>query len=74
MTSVTTTRTAPMTAPTIRRSLADWLARKQDGLSTRVHAAGDAAMAQAGLTVTASTGRFGFGARTYRHPGFGSRN
>jgi hypothetical protein len=51
-----------------------WLARKQDGLSTRVHAAGDAAMAQAGLTVTASTGRFGFGARTYRHPGFGSRH
>jgi hypothetical protein len=73
MTSVTTTTTAPATART-RRTLADWLARKQDGLSTRVHAAGDAAMAQAGLTVTASTGRFGFGARTYRHPGFDSRH
>ena len=69
MTSITTTTTAPAT----RRTLADWLGRNQAALSTRVHAAGDARMIQAGLTVTASTGRFGFGARTYRHPGFDSR-
>ncbi len=69
MTSITTTRTAPTT----RRTLTGWLGRSQAALSTRVHAAGDAAMAQAGLTVAASTGRFGLGARTYRHPGFDSR-
>ena len=68
MTSITTTTTALTT----RRSLADWLGRSQAALSTRVHAAGDAAMARKGLTVTASTGQLGFGARTYRHPGFDS--
>jgi len=52
------------------RSLAAWLGRKQEALSTCVHAAGDSRMARRGLTVTSSTGRFGFGARTYRHPGF----
>jgi hypothetical protein len=66
MTSITTTTTAPATG----RSLAGWLASNQAALSTHVHAAGDARTAQAGLTVAASTGRFGFGARTYRHPGF----
>jgi hypothetical protein len=52
------------------RSLAAWLGRKQEALSTCVHAAGDSRMARRGLTVSSSTGRFGFGARTYRHPGF----
>ena len=52
------------------RSLATWLGRKQEALSTRLHGAGDSRMARRGLTVSSSTGRFGFGARTYRHPGF----
>jgi hypothetical protein len=62
MTAITTTIAA--------RSLAAWLGRKQEALSTCVHAAGDSRMARRDLTVTSSTGRFGFGARTYRHPGF----
>lgn len=62
MTAITTT--------SARRGLAAWLARKQEALSTRAHAAGDARMAREGLTVTSSTGRFGFGARTYHHPWF----
>lgn len=61
---------APTTTPAARRGLAAWLGRKQEALSTRAHAAGDSRMARQGLTVTTSTGRFGFGARTYHHPGF----
>jgi len=68
MTSITTT-----TAPATRRTLTGLLGRSQAALSTRVHAAGDAAMARKGLTVEASTGRSGFGARAYRHPGFDRR-
>jgi hypothetical protein len=62
MTAITTT--------IVNGSLAGWLGRKQEALSTCVHAAGDSRMARRGLIVTWSTGRFGFGARTYRHPGF----
>ena len=61
---------AAITTTIARRSLPAWLGRKQEALSTYAHAAGDARMARKGLTVTSSTGRFGFGARTYRHPRF----
>jgi hypothetical protein len=62
MTAITTTNTG--------HGPAAWLARHQEALSTRAHADGDSRMARAGLTVTVSTGRFGFGSRTYHHPGF----
>jgi hypothetical protein len=61
---------AAITTAIAPRSLAAWLGRKQEALSTCVHAAGDSRMARRGLTVSSSAGRFGFGARTYRHPGF----
>jgi hypothetical protein len=42
--------------------------RHQRKLSARVHAAGNEQARRHGWTVTEATGRFGFGARTYRHP------
>jgi hypothetical protein len=48
--------------------ISTWVGRRQRELSDRVHAAGDAAARQHGWTVTSTTGRFGFGARTYRDP------
>jgi hypothetical protein len=50
-----------------------WVSARQRELSDRVHAAGDAAAGQHGWTVTAATGRFGFGARSYRDPRFDAR-
>jgi hypothetical protein len=50
-----------------------WVGARQRELSDRVHAAGDAAAGQHGWTVTAATGRFGFGARSYRDPRFDDR-
>jgi hypothetical protein len=47
-----------------------WIGRRQQELSDRVHVSGDKFAAEAGWTVTPSTGRFGFGARTYRDPRF----
>lgn len=47
-----------------------WIGRRQREVSNRVHAAGDATATQYGWTVTATTGRFGFGARSYRDPRF----
>lgn len=39
-------------------------------LAGRIHAVGDAFALQAGWTLTRTTGRFGFGSRTYRDPRF----
>jgi hypothetical protein len=50
-----------------------WLGRGQRELSDRVHAAGDDSAHQHGWEVTKSTGRFGFGARSYRDPRFDDR-
>jgi hypothetical protein len=50
-----------------------WIERRQHELSDRVHAAGDECARQQGWEVTKSTGRFGFGARSYRDPRFGDR-
>ena len=50
-----------------------WVGLRQQELSNRVHAAGDAAARQHGWTVTATTGWFGFGARSYRDPRFNDR-
>jgi len=67
---MTVNATASISTPAGRRGLAAWLGRKQEALSTRAHAGGDSRMARQGLTITTSTGRFGFGARTYHHPAF----
>jgi hypothetical protein len=48
-----------------------WLRHIQERLSDRVHAGGDAFAEQAGWATTKTTGRFGFGTRTYRDPRFG---
>jgi hypothetical protein len=47
-----------------------WIGRRQRELSDQVHAAGDDCARQHGWEVTKSTGRFGFGARSYRDPRF----
>jgi hypothetical protein len=47
-----------------------WVRRRQGDLSDRVHAAADERARRYGWEVTRSTGRFGFGARTYRDPRF----
>lgn len=52
----------------IAARISGWVGRRQRDLSDRVHAAGDAVARQHGWTVTATTGRFGFGARIYRDP------
>ncbi len=49
------------------------VARLQRQLSDRAHADGDAFARQHGWTITRTTGRLGFGARTYRDPRFGQR-
>jgi hypothetical protein len=50
-----------------------WIGRRQREVSNQIHAAGDATATQHGWTVTATTGRFGFGARSYRDPRFDNR-
>jgi hypothetical protein len=47
--------------------------QRQREMSDRVHAAGDDRACQHGWEVTKSTGRFGFGARSYRDPRFSDR-
>jgi hypothetical protein len=50
-----------------------WVGRRQRELSARVHASGDERARRCGWTVIESTGRLGFGARSYRDPRFGER-
>jgi hypothetical protein len=54
-------------------SRAEWFARLQRHLSDRVFAGGDAFARRNGWEITKTTGRFGFGARSYRDPRFGQR-
>jgi hypothetical protein len=68
MTGITTCTQAGIIA-----RLALWVRSRQRELSTRVHAAGDERARQYGWEVVESTGRFGFGARTYRDPRFEDR-
>jgi hypothetical protein len=48
-----------------------WIWRRQRELSDRVHAADYKVARQHGWDFTTSTGRFGFGTRSYRDPRFG---
>jgi hypothetical protein len=50
-----------------------WVRRRQGDLSDRVHAAADERARRYAWEITGSTGRFGFGARTYRDPRFDGR-
>jgi hypothetical protein len=69
---MTDTTTVPRIGSWPRR-LAERIATMQRRLSDRAHADGDAFAAERGWTVTAATGRFGFGARIYRDPRFDQR-
>jgi hypothetical protein len=52
---------------------AAWIARLQRQLTDRIFADGDAFGREHGWEITKTTGRFGFGARSYRDPRFGQR-
>jgi len=60
-------------AGSLVRRLAGWIARLQRRLSGRVFADGDALAREHGWEITKTTGRFGFGARSYRDPRFNQR-
>jgi hypothetical protein len=67
------TQTTDRTRPGIAARIPGWVRRGQRELSARVHAAGDERARRHGWTVTETTGRFGFGARSYRDPRFEDR-
>jgi hypothetical protein len=52
---------------------AEWVVRLLRQLSDRVFADGDAFARENGWEITKTTGRFGFGARSYRDPRCGPR-
>jgi hypothetical protein len=54
----------------IMRRLSAWIGSHQQEISDRVHEADEKFAATQGWTVRRYTGRYGFGAREYRHPGF----
>ncbi len=56
-----------------RPGFRQWLGLRQQRLSDKVHAAGDAYACVQGWEIRASTGRFGFGAREYRDARFATR-
>jgi len=57
----------------IAKRISAWVRHRQRELSDRVHSAGDAAVRQHGGAITKSTGRLGFGARSYLDPRFNNR-
>jgi len=57
----------------VPRRLAGWTTRLQRKLSDRVFTGQDAFARRHGWEITKTTGRFGFGARSYRDPRFGQR-
>jgi hypothetical protein len=65
MTKITMHRQACIPVP-----ITTWIGRCQRKLSDRVHAAGDDRAHNHGWDVTKTTGRSGFGARSYRDPRF----
>jgi hypothetical protein len=67
------TETSALRRAGILTRMPAWIGRRQRELSDRVHAAGDEYARQRGWEITKSTGRFGFGARSYRDSRFGDR-
>ena len=67
------TETAVRTRAGITARIWVWVRRCQGELSARVYAAGDEEARRHGWTVTRTTGRFGFEARSYRDPRFDDR-
>jgi hypothetical protein len=69
------TQTAPRRdAGNMPNRLAGWIARLQRQLSDRLFAAEDAFAREHEWEITRTTGRFGFGTRSYRDPRFGQRS
>src|SRR5215469_10336818 len=58
------------TRPGLAAWISFWVRGRQRELSALVYTAGDERARQYGWEVMESTGRFGFGARTYRDPRF----
>jgi hypothetical protein len=58
----------------ITARISAWVNHRQRELSARIHAAGDERARRHGWTVTETTGRFGFKARSYRDPRFDNRH
>lgn len=50
--------------------ISSWVRRRQQELSDRIHASGDALAYRQGWQITKSTGQLGFEARSYRDPRF----
>ena len=63
----------PIQAPKLAADLAGWIGRFRRLLSDRVFAKGDAFAREHGWEITKTTGRSGFGARSYHDPRFGQR-
>jgi len=57
----------------IMARISAWARRHQRDLSDRIHASADERARRHGWEVNKSTGRFGFGTRTYRDPRFDDR-
>jgi hypothetical protein len=51
-----------------------WVSHRQQQLSDRIHASGDEFAYWQGWRISESTGRFGFGTRSYRDPRFENRH
>jgi hypothetical protein len=64
------TDATPRTRYRVPARISAWIARRQEDLSDRAHAAADDRARQHGWQITNSTGRFGFGARLYHNPCF----
>lgn len=68
-----TTKTTAPTRAGIAARMISWIGRRQSDLSGRIHTAGEEEARRNGWTVTKSTGRLGFGGRSYRDPRFDGR-
>jgi hypothetical protein len=58
----------------ITARISAWVGHRQRELSARIHRAGDDRARRHGWTVTETTGRFGFKARSYRDHRFDNRH
>jgi hypothetical protein len=68
------TKAAVRTRTGVATRISGWVRRCQHQLYARIHAAADDRARRYGWTVTETTGRLGFAARSYRDPRFGDRH